>query len=105
VDDNEFGTKVVTACNVGGSLAQAGPVGALGDVVAMWLPTIKELMINLGLDLAATSLPALKDLLEKWQPGVGLMKLVKRQLLKVLDQLMEALPKTPGLEDLVFGKA
>lgn len=93
--------RVSVACEAAEGLA----MGLRDDLTALaseYLPVIKNLLFQFGLDLAKESLPVLKAKLEEWQPRGFIMRQIRKQLLTVLDDIMESLEKNPALGDFIF---
>jgi hypothetical protein len=74
------------------------------DLVADWLPLIREALKQFGLDLAKESLPVLRTTIEEWQPKGFLMKMLRKQLIAAIAQLEAAIEKDSSLGDLAFIK-
>jgi hypothetical protein len=72
------------------------------DLVADWLPLIREALKQFGLKMATESLPVLRKTIEEWQPKGFLMKMLRKQLISAIAQLEEAIEKDSSLGDLAF---
>lgn len=100
--------KAVADCceKVGTGVSDAkfasGPITA--SSFSVWGVVLLEMLKKFGLAAVASSLPELRKKLEAWQPTGGLMKLVRKQLIYLIDSLGNeyGLEETTELDESMF---